>query len=56
MRNKTEQEKREIVAKADAEKLLKAYDYYKDNFNPIDADWVESYELIKEEMLKRMGR
>lgn len=42
------------ISRDSNEQLLKRFLWYVDNFNPVDEDRCEDYELIKAEILKRM--
>lgn len=44
----------EIIKQDSNEKLLQRFLWYVNNFNPIDDERCEGYELIKAEMLRRM--
>ena len=44
----------EIIRKDTPEQLLARYTWYCDNFNPIDDDRCEQYELVKAEVIRRM--
>ena len=37
------------------EDLLKAYDLYRDKFNPVDNESIENYEIVKKEILRRLN-
>lgn len=38
-----------------ADELLDAYKYYKNNFNPLDYDMCDTYDLIKDEIKYRLN-
>ena len=44
----------ETIRRDSNEKLLERFLWYVNNFNPVDEDRCEDYELIKAEILKRM--
>ena len=44
----------EIIRKDTPEQLLARYDWYCANFNPVDDDRCENYELVRAEILRRM--
>lgn len=49
--------KEEKIAKAKeltGEELLKAYDLYRDNFNPINDESIENFQIAKAELLNRL--
>ena len=46
--------KMEVIKKMNGEKLLETYNYYRDNFDPIDDDFLETYKMIETEMLNRL--
>lgn len=46
----------EIIKRDTPEKLLKRFLWYVNNFNPVDEDRCDDYELIKAEILERMQR
>jgi len=44
----------EIIRKDSNEQLLERFLWYVNNFNPIDEDRCDDYELVKAEVLRRM--
>ena len=52
----TTQEKIAWLQAQKPERLLKAYNYEINHFNPIDEDTCEWYDLTRAEILKRLAR
>lgn len=50
----TLEEKREIARGIEAKKLLELYDMYGQQFDPLNDDYVETVNVIREEILRRM--
>ena len=50
------EEKIEKISKFTAEQLLNSFVLLLQNFNPIDYDMCETYELVKENILERMKK
>ena len=50
----TREEKIEKAKTLTGEDLLKAYDLYRDNFNPINDESIENFQIVKEELLNRL--
>ena len=44
-----------IIRQDNNEQLLARYDWYIQNFNPVDEDRCENYELVKTEILRRLN-
>ena len=54
-----EQERKEKIEKLvgmDGEKLADAYKWYVKNFNPLNFDRCDEFELVKAEIMKRLKR
>lgn len=49
----TTEKRRRVIELLDAKSLLEAYDKYSRNFNPIDEGIIETFELLKAEIIKR---
>ena len=49
----TKEKKEEIAKNLSAEELLNAYDVFCKRFDPFSDDFVESYDVIRVEILKR---
>ena len=47
-------EKREKLTKMSGQELIDAYNYYHCNFNPIDYELCDNYELVKNEIKRRL--
>lgn len=45
----------EILSQDTNEQLLERFVWYVQNFNPVDDDRCEHYEMVKSEILNRMG-
>jgi len=45
-----------IIQKDTAEQLMERFLWYVNNFNPVDEDRCEDYELVKAEIIERMKR
>ena len=48
------EEKKELLSAMNAVELITLYKYYSNNFNPFDADFCESFELVKAEIRYRL--
>ena len=46
----------QIIKRDTPEKLLERFLWYVDNYNPLDEDRCDDYELIKAEILERMRK
>ena len=46
--------KQKTIKAMNGEKLLETYNYYRDNFNPCDDEYCETYKMIEEEVLSRL--
>ena len=51
----TREEKVEKIKTFTDTAVLDCYTHYVTHFNPVDADFCESYEVVKAEILRRMG-
>jgi hypothetical protein len=52
----TREEKIEIVKDLTGDKLLEAYDTHVKTFNPFDYERIENYNIIKDEVLRRLNK
>ncbi len=52
---KTIEERLDTIKKLNAEELLKLYDVLGQSFNPLDDYYCETYELVRNAILERMG-
>ena len=52
----TREEKLVIVHDLKGADLLKAYDTYRDKFNPLDDEFIENFNIIKDEVLDRLNK
>lgn len=50
----TKDEKIKIAQELTGIDLLRAYDTYRDKFNPLDEEYVENYNIIRDELLNRL--
>ena len=48
-------EKAHKISEMDGITLLTAYDFYVGHFDPLDKDFIDTYELIKAEILRRLN-
>ena len=46
--------KQNTIKAMSGEKLLETYNYYRDNFNPCDDDFCETFKMIETEVLNRL--
>ena len=51
----TREKKEEVAKSLSAEALLKAYDVFCKRFDPFNDDFVESHDVIRAEILKRLS-
>ena len=49
----SKEERAKYISGYDAETLLKGYNFYRDGFNPIDDDVIDTFRLFREEILRR---
>lgn len=52
----TKEQKAEALRQFKGDSLLDFYDYCAKHFNPFDDDFIETFELLKIEMLTRLSR
>lgn len=53
---RSKKERAELISTWNAEKLLAGYNAYRDGFDPIDGDIADTFDLIRNEILKRCRR
>lgn len=52
----SKEERAKYISGYDAVTLLKGYDFYRDGFNPIDEDVMDTFRLFRTEILRRCRR
>lgn len=55
MTDEVRKKSQEILSLDSDEQLLSRFIWYVQNFNPVDYDRCEHYEMVKAELLHRMG-